>query len=160
MDVAITSLSLDDSIAFGARLAPGLRAGDIVLLEGPLGAGKTVMVRGIVSGLDPAVAPLVSSQSYVVAGEYPSRPRVVHMDLYRLSHVEEVLALGYEELLYGPGRIVLVEWPALLEPLLEADDPVLRLYLEPGANPGSRKIRLVTDVPHLQEAVKGAVTRE
>ncbi len=159
MDVVMITESLRDTVAFGARLAAGLRPGDIVLLEGPLGAGKTVLVRGVVKGLDPDVASLVSSQSYVITGEYPTRPVVVHLDLYRLSLVEEVLALGYEELIYGDDRVALVEWPALLEPLLEPDDPVLRVFLEPGERPDSRRMRLVTEVPHLREAVESAITR-
>lgn len=159
-EVTITTSSADETRAVGVRLAPALRAGDVVLLHGPLGAGKTVVVRGLVHGLDPAAAALVSSQSYVVAGEYPTRPRVVHLDLYRLRRVDEVLALGYEELLYGEGKLAVVEWPDLIEPLLESDDPVLRVRLEPGDTPDSRVIRLATDVPRIADAARRAASDE
>jgi tRNA threonylcarbamoyl adenosine modification protein YjeE len=158
MTLFVTTRKVNQTFDLGVALAEGLRAGDIILLDGPLGAGKTVLVRGVVAGLDPAVARLVSSPSYVIVGEYPTTPRVVHFDLYRLERTEEVIGLGHEELLYGEGRIVLVEWPALLEPLLEPDDPVLRLRFEPGQGPNDRLISLSSDEPRLQEAAQRAAT--
>lgn len=148
----VTTAGLEATIDLGRRLGPLLRAGDIVLLKGPLGAGKTAFVRGIVAGLDPAVAELVTSPSYVVAGEYPTRPRVTHLDLYRLSSTEEVVALGHEELVYREGGIALVEWPDLLEPLLEPDDPVLTVTLAPGAGPDDRSIAGASADPRLEQA--------
>jgi tRNA threonylcarbamoyladenosine biosynthesis protein TsaE len=150
--------SLEETMDFGMRLSKELVAGDIILLRGPLGAGKTALVRGIVGGLDPSVARLVSSQSYVVAGEYPTRPLVVHLDLYRLSSQADVLALGYEELVYGEDRIVIVEWPGLLEPLLEADDAVLRIELSHGSpsRPDRRYLTASSSEPRLEEAARAA----
>lgn len=157
MSVTIISTSLAETLRFGRTLAPQIRVGDIVLLEGPLGAGKTVIVRGIVEGLDPAAAGLVTSQSYVVAGQYPSRPSVTHLDLYRLSHVDEVIALGYEELIYGDDQIVCVEWPALLVPLLEADDSVLTMTLAHGETKDARIITAQSATPRLEQAVSDVV---
>jgi tRNA threonylcarbamoyladenosine biosynthesis protein TsaE len=151
------SSSLDETLAFGRGLAELLQSGDIVLLDGPLGAGKTVIVRGVVEGLDPKVGSLVTSQSYVVAGQYPTTPIVNHLDLYRLSHVEEVIALGYEELLYGEGQIACVEWPALLLPLLEADDKALTLTLAFGEESDSRVITGRSSTPRLERAFSEAV---
>lgn len=148
----VTTPGLEATIELGRRLAPLLRPGDIVLLKGPLGAGKTAFVRGVVAGLDPAVGDLVTSPSYVVAGEYPTRPHVTHLDLYRLSSVEEVVALGHEELIYREGGIALVEWPELLEPLLEPDDPVLTVMLAHGAGPDDRSIAGASTDPRLELA--------
>jgi tRNA threonylcarbamoyladenosine biosynthesis protein TsaE len=148
----VTTAGLEATIDLGRRLAPLLRAGDIVLLRGPLGAGKTALVRGVVAGLDPVVGDLVTSPSYVVAGEYPTRPRVIHLDLYRLSTVAEVVALGHEELIYRDDGIALVEWPELLEPLLEPDDPVLTITLAHGAGPDDRSFAGASADPRLAQA--------
>lgn len=157
MSARLISKSLAETLRFGRILSRQLRVGDIVLLEGPLGAGKTVIVRGIVEGLDPAAARLVTSQSYVVAGRYPSSPPVIHLDLYRLSLVEEVVALGYEELLYGDDQIVCVEWPSLLKPLLEADDAVLTMSLAFGEASDDRFITAQSATPRLEQAASDAI---
>lgn len=156
MTPSILTTSVEQTLRFGQVLASGLQAGDIILLHGPLGAGKTVLVRGIVAGLDPAAAPLVTSQSYVVAGEYPTRPAVVHLDLYRLASVGELLGLGVEELLWAPGRLAVIEWPALIEPLLEPDDPVLRLELAHEPSPDHRRLTPSSDDQRLLDAVRRA----
>lgn len=102
--------------ALGARLAEALRPGDLLLLEGPLGAGKTTLVRGLVAALggDPAE---VCSPTFILvetydAGSGPIR-RVHHADLYRVrgratAPWEE---LGLEELMDDPHAVVAVEWP-------------------------------------------------
>ncbi len=81
MSTKVITTSYDQTVLLGQRLGPKLREGDIILLSGPLGAGKTALVKGVVAGLDPTVGELVTSQSYVVSGEYPTRPRVTHLDL-------------------------------------------------------------------------------
>lgn len=160
MTIDFLSESPTETAGVGRRLASRLQTGDIILLEGALGAGKTAFVRGVVAGLDPDVAALVSSQSYVVAGEYPTHPRVVHLDLYRLESQEDVLALGYEELLYGEDRIVLVEWPGLLEPLLEPDDPLLRIELfhDEAGQPERRRLRGSSPETRLEDALRWALS--
>lgn len=76
----------EDTIAFGARLGRALRAGDVVVLSGPLGAGKTVLAKGIAQGMD--VEGPVTSPSYVLARVHRARtsasPAMVHVDMYRL----------------------------------------------------------------------------
>ncbi|MGV0627022.1 tRNA (adenosine(37)-N6)-threonylcarbamoyltransferase complex ATPase subunit type 1 TsaE [Mycolicibacter minnesotensis] len=81
-----TLAGADDTVALGARLGAGLRAGDVVVLSGPLGAGKTVLAKGIAAALD--VEGPVTSPTYVLAREHRSRrpdgPAMIHVDLYRL----------------------------------------------------------------------------
>jgi tRNA threonylcarbamoyladenosine biosynthesis protein TsaE len=76
----------EDTIALGSRLAAQLRAGDVVVLSGPLGAGKTVLAKGIAAALD--VDGPVTSPSYVLARVHPARrpgaPAMIHVDMYRL----------------------------------------------------------------------------
>lgn len=76
----------EDTVALGARLGEQLRAGDVVVLSGPLGAGKTVLAKGIATALD--VDGPVTSPTYVLAREHrarrPGRPAMIHVDLYRL----------------------------------------------------------------------------
>jgi len=94
---------------YGEKLASELRAGDIVAIDGPLGAGKTVLCRGILSGL--GFADEVSSPSYAIMHEYhppDTRLPVIHADLYRIENSDEFTELG---LLDDIGEaILLVEW--------------------------------------------------
>lgn len=96
-----------ETIAVGRELGTTLREGDVVLLEGPLGAGKTAFVRGLAQGLG-CDADAVSSPTFTIVQEYPGRIRLEHVDLYRLAPVE-VEDLALEDLM--DGSVMAVEWP-------------------------------------------------
>jgi tRNA threonylcarbamoyladenosine biosynthesis protein TsaE len=97
------------TLALGKRLAGRFRAGDCVGLEGGLGAGKTLLVRGIATGLEVEDPRLVSSPTYVLVQEYPCRVPLYHIDVYRMSEPDAELAdLGLQEML--EDGIVLLEW--------------------------------------------------
>ena len=101
--------SAEETEALGRRLAARLDVGDLVALEGELGAGKTVLVRGIASGLGLADERMVSSPTYVLVQEYPGTVTVFHVDLYRVrGGAEEVADLALPEML--AEGVVLVEW--------------------------------------------------
>jgi tRNA threonylcarbamoyladenosine biosynthesis protein TsaE len=102
----ITS-SEEETSAAGERLGETLRGGDVVLLHGDLGAGKTAFVRGLARGLgaDPSE---VSSPTFTLIQEYRGRVTLFHVDLYRLEE-REVDDLGLEELVLGDG-VVAIEW--------------------------------------------------
>lgn len=102
----LTSSEAETSDA-GARLGSTLRAGDVVLLYGDLGAGKTAFVRGLARGLG-APADDVSSPTFTIVQEYAGRVPLYHVDLYRLEEIE-VDDLGLEELVLGDG-VVAIEW--------------------------------------------------
>lgn len=101
--------SPDETLALGRELAQRLSRGDCVALDGPLGAGKTLLVRGIAAGLGLEDERLVASPTYVLVHEYPAGVPVYHVDLYRLGHAAEELAdLGLDEML--ADGVVLIEW--------------------------------------------------
>jgi tRNA threonylcarbamoyladenosine biosynthesis protein TsaE len=105
LDVA----SLSETEAFGRRLAACLFPGAVIALIGPLGAGKTHLVRAIAEGLGLADARVVSSPTFVLIQEYEARIPVYHFDAYRLRGEAEFDDLGAHEYFQGAG-VCLVEW--------------------------------------------------
>ena len=107
--IELSSGSADETRAIGRRLARGLRAGDVVLLHGDLGAGKTTFAQGVAAGL--GIAGAVQSPTFTLVNEYDGPIRLYHLDLYRLSGSAETAGLGYEEYLAPADGVSLVEWP-------------------------------------------------
>lgn len=107
MKESFESLSPAETRRLGRRLARLLRPGDVVLLQGELGAGKTCFAQGIGSGL--RVKEPVKSSSFVLVNEYSGRLHVYHADLFRLEDPLEVFELGLEE--NAADGLLLVEWP-------------------------------------------------
>ena len=101
--------SVKETQKVGERIGKRLKAGDVVALEGPLGAGKTTLVKGIAKGLGVKDKKAVVSPTFVLIHEYEARERIYHMDWYRLSKVEGQDRLQAEEYFNSKG-ITLVEW--------------------------------------------------
>jgi tRNA threonylcarbamoyladenosine biosynthesis protein TsaE len=101
------SKSAEETRRLGERMGALLNAGDIILLSGELGAGKTVLVQGIARGL--GFGGSVSSKSFVLLGEYAGPVKLYHADLYRLEAAEEVAELALDEL--SADGVLVVEWP-------------------------------------------------
>lgn len=116
--------------ALGAELATTLQPGNIVLLEGDLGAGKTALARAIIRALSADPALDVPSPTFALVQPYdtPAGP-VLHADLYRLGDPREVDELG---LLDNPAAIVLVEWAERSPELVAAASHVVTLAIPPG----------------------------
>jgi tRNA threonylcarbamoyladenosine biosynthesis protein TsaE len=119
--LAITSRSPEETRILGASLAPVLLPGDVISLNGELGAGKTVFVQGLATAL--GASRRVTSPAFTIVHEYDARWPILHIDVYRLNSYQEVIDLGFEELL-DPGAILVVEWGEAVAPLLP------RRYLE------------------------------
>jgi tRNA threonylcarbamoyladenosine biosynthesis protein TsaE len=110
---ASSSSSPEETEAAGARLAHQLAAGDVILISGELGAGKTTFVRGACRAL--GVTAPVTSPTFTIGQVYAGSPDVAHMDLFRLAGQEPGLLDDY----LTPDRIAFLEWPEVAEPELE-----------------------------------------
>ena len=130
--------SAEETRALGVRLAAELRAGDVILLEGPLGAGKSELARGIAQGM--GVRETVTSPTFTILNVY-SRERLplYHFDWYRLESAEELYEMGMDEYLGGDG-VALVEWPGRCPEALPAD--FLMIEISPEGEE-TRRIRAV-----------------
>jgi len=102
-----TSHNSEQTQNLGASLGKQAQAGDILLLCGELGSGKTCLTQGIAWGLD--IKEYAFSPSFVLAREYHGRLPLYHIDLYRLDSIEEIITLGLDEYLYGDG-VCVIEW--------------------------------------------------
>jgi tRNA threonylcarbamoyladenosine biosynthesis protein TsaE len=117
--------TLADTEALGARIAALLRPGDAVLLEGPLGAGKTTLVRALIRAACVAPTLEVPSPSYTLVQSYEARGFVLHhFDLWRLDGPQALPDLGWDEAL---ADVVLVEWPDRLQGMRPADPLTVQL---------------------------------
>jgi tRNA threonylcarbamoyladenosine biosynthesis protein TsaE len=103
------SRSEEETIALGREIASGLRAPALLLLTGELGSGKTTLAKGIISGLGAAAVEDVASPTFTLIHEYGRRPKVFHVDLYRLDRAPELETLGLEDL-WDQDAVVLIEW--------------------------------------------------
>ena len=143
--------SVDDTRDLGAALAGVLQAGDIVLLVGDLGAGKTALTQGLGRGL--GVEGPVTSPTFALVHEHPGRLRLLHADVYRLDALSEVVDLGLPELVdAGPfgggpddGAVAVVEWGDRAAPALPAD--VCEVRLDFGDDEDERRVTLRTVGP-------------
>lgn len=99
----------------GRRLGETLRKGDVVSLRGSLGAGKTVLAKGIAKVL--GITEAIVSPTFTLVQEYDGKEKLYHLDLYRLSGEDEFESMGGEEFLY-PDGITLIEWSEKIEDML------------------------------------------
>lgn len=105
--LALTSDSPEATRRLGARLSELLQPGDILLLEGDLGMGKTALTQGIGAGL--GVHGVINSPTFTLLKEYTGRLPLYHFDLYRIEAPDEVAGLGFEDYFGGEG-VAVVEW--------------------------------------------------
>jgi tRNA threonylcarbamoyladenosine biosynthesis protein TsaE len=133
----------DGTRAVGAALARLVVPGDVVLLIGGLGAGKTTFVQGVARGL--GFTGDVTSPTFTLRHTYPGRLDLVHADLWRLERVGDILDLALEEELDG-GAVVVAEWGEAAMPLL--GDRALEIHLETGGEEVDPEHRDLILQPH------------
>ena len=107
------SSSPEQTKQIAVELAKTLRGGEVIALEGDLGAGKTVFAQGLCEGL--SVSSPVTSPTFPIMNVYEGTLRVVHLDLYRIKTAREIAVLGLEEYLGQPHTVVLIEWPRAVD---------------------------------------------
>ncbi len=125
----LVTSSAEETQRLGAALGRLLRPDDLVLLQGPLGAGKTCLVQGIARGY--GFTGRVISPSFTLANVYElpgGRPPLYHLDLWRVKNPVEALGLGLDEYLAGTGPCV-IEWPEVAETVLPRDYLLVRISL-------------------------------
>lgn len=113
---------LKETEEFGINLGKLLKSGDILCLNGDLGAGKTTITKSIGIGLD--VEEYITSPTFALINQYKGRIPVYHFDVYRLEHVEELYDLGFDEYFYGDG-VCIIEWADRIEKMLPEDRIVI-----------------------------------
>jgi tRNA threonylcarbamoyladenosine biosynthesis protein TsaE len=146
-----TSASATKEVA--AAIAELARSGDVILLTGDLGAGKTTFAQGFGAGL--GVAENITSPTFTLARQYAGRLPLHHLDVYRLEQMEEVLDLGLPELLDDDG-VVLIEWGDVVAPALPADYLVVRLML--GDDDDERRIEFAAIGPSWSNRARSLTT--
>ena len=119
--------SVEESWQLAKRFAAELHPGDVVCLEGDLGAGKTTFTQGLAAAL--GVPGRVTSPTFCLVQEHRGNQLLVHMDLYRLHDERDVLAIGWEEYL-DEGAILVVEWPERAGSLIPVGAKRVRLSHE------------------------------
>jgi tRNA threonylcarbamoyladenosine biosynthesis protein TsaE len=122
----------------GTRLAAKLKKGDVVALIGQLGAGKTVLTKGIAKGLGVKDVQYVNSPTFVIIKEYEGKMPLYHFDLYRLSGPGSLDEICYDEYFYGDG-VSVVEWADKIKSILPKKRLEVRLSV---AGENKRKIEI------------------
>jgi tRNA threonylcarbamoyladenosine biosynthesis protein TsaE len=138
--------SPEETAQFAANLAGLLQPGDVIALEGDLGAGKTTFTKGLAKGLE--IKRNVNSPTFTIIKEYHGRLPLYHMDVYRVADALE--DLGFDEYFEGDG-VTVVEWAHLIEEQLPAELLTIYLYHD---GEDRRKLVLVPKGKRYEELCK------
>ena len=132
----VISNSTEDTLALGMKMAPLLKKGDVIVLTGDLGSGKTLLVSGVLDFYKKKDE--VSSPTFTIVNEYDLEQdlKLFHFDVYRLDSPDEFLAIGGDEFFYS--GICLIEWGEKIEELLPND--CLRINFEKDTEDSNKRI--------------------
>lgn len=136
----VVTNSAEETQKFGEELSAKLLLGDLILLKGDLGAGKTTLVQGIAKGLNAERQP--NSPSFAIATEYKMPLGIFrHIDLYRLDNPEiDIDTLGLPEMLTDEKAITVLEWPERLQQMWERKGRTIEVAFSYGTDPNQREI--------------------
>lgn len=137
--IEIISDSAEKTFEIGKRIGALLEPGKVVCLTGPLGSGKTTLIKGIAVGAGANKPEQVNSPTFVIVNEYQGRFNIFHIDAYRINTIAEFEALGFEEFIW-PESVVLIEWADKVAGVLEGLDCI---YIDmQHSRETSRKMRI------------------
>jgi len=136
MEIRVTGR--DQTIKLGEIIGKSLEPGSILALKGELGAGKTVLVKGIARGLGVDEEP--NSPTFVIMNAYDGEKPLYHFDLYRVEDPDELRGIGYEEFLFGDG-VSAVEWADRIEEIFPEYTIYIEIALPESDEEGSETIR-------------------
>ncbi|MBL7152893.1 MAG: tRNA (adenosine(37)-N6)-threonylcarbamoyltransferase complex ATPase subunit type 1 TsaE [Phycisphaerae bacterium] len=123
IDYDSISRSPAETIELGRKIGEGLTGGEVIGLCGPLGSGKTHLIKGIAAGAGAENCRQVNSPTFVIVNEYAGRLEIYHIDAYRLNSIAEFEMLGFDDLCHA-GSVVLIEWADKLDSALCTVDHV------------------------------------
>jgi len=138
-DFNTISSSPEETIELGRKIGSQLKGGEVIAVCGPLGSGKTHLIKGIATGAGAEDRRQVNSPTFVIVNEYKGRLDIFHIDAYRLNSIAEFEMLGFDDFCH-PQSVVLIEWADKVESALRAVDYV-RIELE-HAGETKRKIHV------------------
>ena len=139
----ILSNSVEQTIRIGREIGSRLKGGEVFALSGPLGSGKTYLVKGIAEGAGAEKKVLVNSPTFVLVNEYSGRLDIYHIDAYRINAVEEFEQIGFDDFC-NSDSVVLIEWADKVESVLRGLNYVRIILSHHGKT--SRKI-LIENLP-------------
>ena len=139
----IRTHSEKETFELGKRIANAVNPGTVILFYGDLGAGKTVMTKGIAAGL--GITEMITSPTFTIMQEYEGgRMPLYHLDVYRIEDPDEMEEVGLNEYIYGNGLTV-IEWAEQIEDILPED--AIKITIERNVeNPEERDIRIEGDL--------------
>lgn len=142
----------DEMLALGEAFGRLLRGGDVLLLSGPLGAGKTQFVKGLARGL--GIQGIVNSPTFTLMKPYSGRLALHHVDLYRLSGEAECHEIGLDDLI-APDTVIALEWPERF-PRFGAESGI-QLDIVFGDDPAHREVTIWSQLPRNQALISQAL---
>jgi tRNA threonylcarbamoyladenosine biosynthesis protein TsaE len=147
----ITSRAPHETIELGAQIGRRLKGGEVIAIVGPLGSGKTHLIKGIATGAGAKDSKAVNSPTFVLINQYAGRLDIYHVDAYRLDSVAEFEMLGFDDLCY-PESVVLIEWADKIEAAICDIDHVRIELAHAGAQ--ARIIHLRDMPPHMDDLLR------